>query len=108
MTVEGTVFAAGKLRIMSIDGYPLETSPSGALLILKNSDRPGLIGEIGTVLGKAGINIARMNFGRKRMHGDAITVLNLDVTPEPDVVRQVRDISGIDAVHTVSLPSEER
>lgn len=104
VSVTGTVFGGNTPRIVAINGYPLEAIPYGPLLILNNQDRPGLIGDIGSVLGEAGINIARMNFGRKSRHGDAITVLNLDAGPTTDVLEKIGRIEAIRSVRSVMLP----
>jgi len=76
--VAGTLFGKGEPRIIRIDGYRVEAIPRGILLVLFADDKPGLIGNVGKLLGEKGINIAAMTFGRKRAGGDAITALNLD------------------------------
>ena len=104
VTVVGTVFGRNTPRGWRSTSIALEAIPFGPLLILQNQDRPGLIGEIGGVLGEAGINIARMNFGRKRRLGDAITVFNLDAAPGKEVLAKIGTIRGIRTVRSVNLP----
>ena len=77
-------------RIVRINGMPVEVAPSGVLLILHNQDRPGVVGWIGTILGKHGINIANMSLGRDREGGTALTVLNLDTAPSLEVIAEVK------------------
>ena len=55
--------------------------PHGVLFIMSNKDRPGIVGWIGTTMGKHGVNIASMSLGRDKEGGQALTVLNLDSPP---------------------------
>jgi len=67
----------------------------GYLLVCENRDRPGMVGAIGTLLGKFDVNISFMNVGRHEKRGTALMVLTLDeaVTPEHlDEVRKIPDI----------------
>ncbi|HUT34771.1 MAG TPA: phosphoglycerate dehydrogenase [Planctomycetota bacterium] len=86
----GTLAGKGEPRIVMIDGYRVEAMPRGTLLVLFADDKPGLIGNVGKLLGEAGINIAAMTFGRKVAGGDAITVLNLDGELDEATLRGVR------------------
>ena len=88
--VAGTLVGRGDPRIVLIDGYRVEAMPRGALLVLFADDKPGLIGNVGRVLGESGINIAAMTFGRKTAGGEAITVLNLDATLDDATLRAVQ------------------
>jgi len=74
----GTLVGKGDPRIVLIEGYRVEAMPRGTLLVLFADDKPGLIGNVGKLLGEKDINIAAMTFGRKTAGGEAITVLNVD------------------------------
>jgi len=74
----GTVFGNKHPRITRIDSFHTEVVPEGYLLLVFGRDKPGAIGRVGVALGKAGINIARMTFGRQQAGGDALLALNLD------------------------------
>jgi len=74
--VEGTVFAPRSLRLVSMQGISVEAPLAGAMLVIANDDRPGVIGEVGTILGRYGVNIANFALGRDD-HG-AIGVVNVD------------------------------
>jgi D-3-phosphoglycerate dehydrogenase len=89
---------------VEVDGFAVDASPRGDLLVVFDRDRPGLIGDIGHILGSQGINIARMTFGRKSVGGDAITVLNLDRAPAEDVVRAVGQVDSVYHVRHITLP----
>ncbi|MCM8757256.1 MAG: phosphoglycerate dehydrogenase [Candidatus Omnitrophica bacterium] len=96
----GTLIQSREERIVQIDYYSVEATPQGVLLVCYNDDRPGIMGHIGTVLGKKGVNIASMTLGRKRKGGTAITVLNLDEEIGEDVLRE---IEAFPAIHSVKL-----
>ena len=73
---EGTVFEPASLRLVSIRGVAVEAPLAGTMLIVVNDDRPGVIGDVGTTLGRHGINIASFALGRSE--AGAIGVLNID------------------------------
>lgn len=87
LTVAGTVFGREHPRIVRVGSFDVEIVPEGQLLMVFGKDRPGLIGYVGETLGEAGINIARMGFGREEAGGNALVALNLDSTCD----REVRD-----------------
>jgi D-3-phosphoglycerate dehydrogenase len=74
--VEGTVFGADSPRITSVDGVSVEAALEGTLLIIRNDDQPGVIGEVGTRLGRHGVNIATFALGRA--DGGAVGVVSVD------------------------------
>ena len=93
--VSGTVFTDKLPRIVNIDGYPLEVVPHGNMILLTNNDRPGVIGSIGTVLGKWQVNIAGMHLGREHEGGKALALLVVDNPVGKDVIEQFRQIPNI-------------
>jgi D-3-phosphoglycerate dehydrogenase len=102
-TISGTVFSKDNIRILTIDGYRVDIRPSGPMLVTKHTDRPGVIGKVGTMLGEAGINIAGMHVGREDEGRSAVMVLKLD-TPAPDeLIAQIRRIDGMETVRLVQL-----
>ena len=84
--VEGTVFANGSLRLVLVDGVGVESPLEGTLLIIKNNDQPGVIGDVGTLLGRHKVNIANFALGRDpECRVDcAIGVVKVDEHPETD------------------------
>jgi len=91
------------MRIVRIDGYDVEAIPEGNLLVVFALDKPGLIGNLGTLLGREGINIARMTFGRQEVGGRAITVLNLDGRVTKGLVESVGRVEYVESVRHVSF-----
>ena len=74
--VEGTIFEHGGPRLVLVDGVPVEAPLQGTQIIIKNNDQPGVIGAVGTVLGRHGVNIA--NFALGRGAEGAIGVVTVD------------------------------
>ncbi len=112
VTVEGSEgsFAAsgtvmqGTARIVSIDGYSVDITPNGSYWMLsRNRDQPGMIGIIGTVLGKADININTMQVGRVQPRGNVLMVLGLDEPIGDDEMEQILAIDGIFTAKVVKL-----
>ncbi|MFC1767375.1 phosphoglycerate dehydrogenase [Candidatus Margulisiibacteriota bacterium] len=100
--VEGSLFGTLGERIVGIDGFSVDAIPSGNLIIASNIDKPGIIGNIGTVLGKNKINIAGMEVGRNKVGEKAVMVLNID-TPISD--KGLKEIEKIPGIHTAKLVS---
>ena len=84
----GTFFGP-KPRVVVVNGRHIEAQPEGVLLLLENKDRPGIVGHIGTLLGKHQVNIASMSLGRDQAGGTALTVLNLDSAPDDKVMKEL-------------------
>jgi D-3-phosphoglycerate dehydrogenase len=100
--IEGTVFEHGSQRISQIDGVDVEAPLEGSMLVILNDDQPGVIGEVGTILGRHRINIASFALGRGP--AGAIGVVNLDA-PLDDATLAVQEIGRIPAVRTARLVS---
>ena len=93
--VSGTVFIDKLPRIVNIDGYALEVVPHGHMIFFTNNDKPGVIGGIGTVLGKYGVNIAGMHLGREHEGGKALALLLSDDPVSKDVIEEFRQLPNI-------------
>ena len=91
----GTLFGKRDPRLTRIDEFQIDAMPQGAMLIVSNDDRPGMVGRIGTLLGDAGVNIAYMSLGRDRSGGRAIAVLNLDSPIPRHLLNQLSAIDGV-------------
>jgi len=98
----GTVIHADQLRLVDIDGFEVDIAPHGHLLLTRHRDIPGIVGKVGTTLGKAHINISNMQVARKDP-GEAIMVLGIDRRPGPAVLRSLRAIADMSAVDVVEL-----
>lgn len=96
-------FFGPRPRIVRIDGHSLETSPEGILFLMENKDRPGIVGWIGTLLGKHRVNIASMSLSRTEPGSRALSVLNLDSIPGADVLKEIESDPDIHSVKLVRL-----
>jgi D-3-phosphoglycerate dehydrogenase / 2-oxoglutarate reductase len=101
--IMGSLFTKTDPRIIRINNFYVDLVPKGHLVYISNKDLPGVVGEIGTVLGKSNINIAGMTFGRINPGGDAITVLNIDNAPNAEVVDKLRKARNINDVKVIEL-----
>ncbi len=100
----GTFFGSpDNPRIVRLFSQPTEIVPSGVVLLLENKDRPGIVGYLGTLLGKHNVNIASMSLTRDSVGGQALTVLNLDSVPPPQVLEQLQNDPDIRNVNVVKL-----
>jgi len=95
LALQGMLSARREPRIVKIDRYFVEAAPEGYMLIIKNQDKPGLIGHLGTLLGASKINIAGMTNGRDTPGGTAITVVNIDNYVPPNVLEQVKQLRHV-------------
>lgn len=103
LSVAGTLLAKNNPRIVSVDNLSVDVVPEGTMVIYTNLDKPGVIGNVGTVLGKNNINIAAMQVGRKSTGGEAVTVVNVDSEVPESVLQQIRAFPGITQVKCVKL-----
>lgn len=101
--VAGTLFTKSEARIVKIDDFYVEAIPKGCMLIMHNWDKPGIIGNLGTLMGEYKINIAAMSFGREKQGGRALTVLNVDTCVPPDAVEKIKKLPHILSVKSVQL-----
>lgn len=102
-SVVGTLFTRVDPRIVRVDNFHVDASPYGYMLFIANLDKPGVVGHTGTVLGKNGINIAGMTFGRDKVGGEAVSIINVDsFVPDP-VIKEIKKSKNILEVKLVKL-----
>jgi D-3-phosphoglycerate dehydrogenase len=100
----GTFFGSpNNPRIVRLYSTPVEIPVSGTILLLNNKDRPGIIGYLGTLLGKHQVNIGNMSLTRDTLGGRALTVLNLDSAPPEGVLAELQKDPDISNVKVVKL-----
>ena len=102
VSVAGTFFGS-QPRIVKMNGRHIEARPDGVLLIYENKDRPGMVGWIGNLMGKHGVNIANMSLGRNEAGGLALAVLNLDSVPGEAVLKEMLAEPDIKSAQVVQL-----
>ncbi|MEI9961075.1 MAG: ACT domain-containing protein [Limisphaerales bacterium] len=100
----GTFFGSpNNPRIVRLFGSNVEIPITGTLLLLNNKDRPGIVGYLGTLLGKHKVNIASMSLGRDTAGGNALTVLSLDSVPPQALLEELQKDTDISNVKVVKL-----
>ncbi len=91
----------GEQRIVLIDEHVFDVPPAEHMIMVKNDDRPGVIGTVGTLLGNAGVNIADMDVGRAAEPGTAVMLIAPTEVVSADVVMALRQAPGIISVVTL-------
>jgi D-3-phosphoglycerate dehydrogenase / 2-oxoglutarate reductase len=106
LTASGTTFGHEFLRLVRLGNFHLDAYLDGLMLIYRHRDVPGLIGFIGTILGKHKVNIAHMALGRESTEpgGDSIAVLNLDNAPSAETLDELAKHAEVQGVELVRLP----
>jgi len=102
-TVTGSVFGETLLRIIEIDGFNIEMTPQGAVLIIFNDDKPGVIGSVGTICGKHNINICTMGVGQKPAEQKATLAVSLDREPDPKVIKELGKLDFVNEIYVCNL-----
>lgn len=95
VSVSGTLNSKKEPRIIQVDDFPMETVPEGDMLVLMNNDKPGVIGGIGTLMGQSGVNIARMQFGREKQGGLAMSIVSVDSPISDELMDKVRKLPNV-------------
>jgi D-3-phosphoglycerate dehydrogenase len=100
--IAGTVFD-GQPRVVRLRDLHIEFAPEGYILVLSYEDRPGVVGKIGSILGRQNVNIASMHVGRRTKRGRAIVVLLLDEDLTPEQLAEVARAVEADFARLIRL-----
>ena len=101
--IEGTILSQENLRLVSVDGIDIEAPLHGTILFIRNNDTPGVIGQIGTLLGNSQINIANFALGRSEGNHHAVGVVHVDSEIGEAVLRQIHACPSILYARVVEL-----
>jgi len=93
--LEGAITMTQEVKITSINDYSFDLSTQGFMLLIENSDRPGMIGTIGNLLGKKSINISQMNVSLKDGAANALMLLKTDTIVDHDMITSLKQTPGI-------------
>ncbi len=99
----GTLSTTLEPRLVALDGYELEAFLGGTTLIMLNDDQPGVIGDVGTILGKRQVNISRMQLGLDGRGGRALSVWNIDHDIDEAALQELKQIKNIRSVRAIKL-----
>jgi len=101
--VAGTIVGKREPRVVRVDKFELEAVPEGAILVMHNDDKPGVIGNVGRTLGEAQVNIAQFALARDRKSGEALALVNVDGAASADVLDRLRGLPNVRSVVQVTL-----
>jgi D-3-phosphoglycerate dehydrogenase len=93
--VAGTLLGESSPRLVRIDDYHVEAVPEGCLIFTRHDDRPGVVGALGTILGRENINISRMQVGIAEGRPEAIALIGVSAPLPPKALDEVRAIPAI-------------
>ena len=102
-TISGTVFAKDEIRIVELNGYEMDVKPNTYMLFVENEDKPGVVGQIGTLLGVSKVNIAEMQLGRASANQRALMVLAVDSEVSKETLQFIEGVEGVDKVRFVKI-----
>jgi len=103
ISIAGSLLDRQKPYILQINDYRIHFEPAGNLLLMGSYDQPGVIGQVGSLLARAGINIASWHTGRAEPGGHTLTVLNVDEALPPALIDSLRQQDFIRHVHQLQL-----
>jgi D-3-phosphoglycerate dehydrogenase len=110
VSVAGSVTGTGTRearKLTQVDEFDLELGAGGVLLFFRYSDRPGVVGAIGTILGEAGVNIAAMQVARREAGGEALMALTVDSSVDAELLSTVAASIGSAKGSIVDLRDED-
>jgi D-3-phosphoglycerate dehydrogenase len=99
----GAIFGRTQPRIVRVDNFRFEAIPEGTTLLLRNQDQPGVVGRVGTLLGDAGVNIARMQLGLDPQTGRALQLLSVQGNVDAALLGALRALPGVESVQLLEL-----
>jgi len=100
--IAGTVFGESNIRIMDIDGYKLDLEPKGNLILFRNTDVPGVIGDVGRIVSQNNLNIADFRLGRDTK-SHALAVVNVDGSISKKVISELSELDACISVNYVNI-----
>jgi len=102
-TATGTPGRRGEPRLVGLEGYEIDAVMEGDVIVMRNLDRPGVIGAVGTLLGSRGINVSRMQVGLDEKNEQALALWNVDSSVSGEVAEELRAMEHVSSVHTLRL-----
>ncbi|GAA4188930.1 phosphoglycerate dehydrogenase [Streptosporangium oxazolinicum] len=104
VSVSGTLSGPRQItKIVEVNGYQMEIEPTDHLSFFTYTDRPGIVGVVGRILGDHSINIASMQVARDAKGGKALIALTVDTAIPADVIDQIGSEIGADSGRSVDL-----
>ena len=101
--ISGTIFGKTMSRLLRINNFYLEAVPEGHMLLIHNEDIPGVIGKIGSVLGKHNVNIQRMHVGQEREKRQNVILLSTNVSVQEELLNELKGMPHIFSARKIEL-----
>ncbi|WP_108671085.1 phosphoglycerate dehydrogenase [Peribacillus acanthi] len=101
--LKGTYIENYGPRVVSLNGFHIDFNPIGNLLYIQHTDKPGVIGRVGKILGDHGVNIATMQVGRKTIGGEAIMIMSFDKPLSEEMFTLMENLDDITSMHSITL-----
>jgi D-3-phosphoglycerate dehydrogenase len=102
-TISGALFGGTHPRIVQVSQYHMDVDPSGIVLVMLNRDLPGVIGRIGTILGKHEVNIGEWRLGRGEKGTEALSFVNLDSYPSDEAIAELKSVEEVVKLEILTL-----
>lgn len=102
-TTAGALFQKHDPRIVRINEFSVEIVPEGHLLAVYNDDQPGVIGNLGTTLGKNKVNISRLHLSLDTATKHAMVVLNTDTAVTEDILDKMRKLPHVISIKPIKM-----
>jgi D-3-phosphoglycerate dehydrogenase len=103
VSVLGMIGLNNTLRILGVNNIDIDAPLTGFLLLFRNEDVPGVIGRVGTLLGKHSINIANFALGRVQNSDEAMGIVNVDHNVPPEVLAELRAITAVRQAQVIEI-----
>jgi D-3-phosphoglycerate dehydrogenase len=103
VSVLGMIGLNNALRVLGVNNIDIDAPLTGFLLLFRNQDVPGVIGRVGTLLGKHKINIANFALGRVQNSDEAIGIVNVDQKVPPEVLGELRAITAVRQARVIEI-----
>jgi D-3-phosphoglycerate dehydrogenase len=103
LSVAGTLLGGRHPRLVRIDGYELEAALEGHMLFTRHEDRPGVVGALGSILGREHVNISRMQVGAAETGKTAIALIGISRPLSPRALAEIRALPPIAQVVEIDL-----
>lgn len=103
IVIAGTLFGGTKPRLVEVGGVKLEAGLGSRMLYVNNEDKPGLIGNLGKLLGDAKVNIANFHLGRNDAKNDAIALLEIDQPVNDDLTKKIAGLPSVKKVKVMNF-----
>lgn len=103
ISVAATIVPPSNERLVKVNGYDVDVTPTKHMAYFKYKDVPGVIGHVGTVLGEAGVNIGSMQVGRETIGGQAAMLITIDTKLDDKIIEKIKKAANIAEAKAINL-----